>query len=47
MQSEPGPHGLGLVGSHSQGVIVVLSNSIFFTLPMGLLNFIRINFGGF
>ncbi|KAE9539453.1 hypothetical protein AGLY_004705, partial [Aphis glycines] len=37
---KPGPHGFGFVGSHSQGVIGVISNSIFLTLPMGLLNFI-------
>lgn len=47
IQSEPGPHGSGLVGSHSQGVIVVSSNSLYLTLPIGLLNFIRINLGGF
>lgn len=47
IQSEPGPHGFGFVGSHSQGVIVVISNSIFLTLPIGLLNFILVNFGGF
>jgi len=47
IQSEPGPHGFGFVGSHSQGVIAVISNSIFLTLPMGLLNFILVNFGGF
>lgn len=47
IQSEPGPHGLGLIGSHSQGVIVLISNSVFLTLPIGLLNLIRVNFGGF
>lgn len=47
IQSEPGPHGFGLVESHSQGVIMLVFNSILFTLPKGLLNFIRTNFGGF
>lgn len=47
MQSLSGPHGRGLLGSHSQAVTLLTFSSRVLTFPTGLFLFIFTKGGGF